>query len=324
MFVNERPDTYVLVTLSPFYRFSIDRLNLRLGADVDIAAKAGPADNRYDLFHFAPDVLLDYDARFARLFLHLQGGSTLHTLASGYELDYYQQPFMINTTPVYSPLDGEFGATFGPFSGFSAGVGFAFRVSRGVYTGGWYQSWLNYSLFAADGNIPAGLPATREGADATYVLAESATYNLSGFSLKANLDYDLGKAFKISASGAYQPQNGTKGYFNGFDRPRWIARVAAQTNPWNTLKLSLSYSYRGVRNAYVFGMIHNNKGFDEDFLTAKRLEDITSLDFGASYSFSDAFSIWVQADNLLNRHVETLPGLRSQGFTAAAGVSILF
>lgn len=323
-FTAAAPDNYGMVTLTPYYRFSIDRLNLRLGVDVDIASGAGNKGDRYDLFHFAPDVYLDFDGGPARLFLHLTGGSNLHTLASGSELDYYQQPFLLNTSPIYAPLDGEFGATFGPFSGFSAGLGFAFKMLRGEYAGGWHQMLLNYGGSAYGTDVPSGLPQYYGSAPMNYSFLEDATYNLHGYSLRANIDYDLGNLFKISAKGSYQPQNGTKGYFNGYDRPRWVAGVTAQTNPITPLKLTLAYNYRGVRNAYIYGSYRNDKGFDEQVLTACRLRDVTSLDFGASWSFTDAFSLWLQADNLLNRKIEMLPGLPSQGITFAGGLSVLF
>lgn len=324
LFSPMKPDTYGMFTLTPYYRFSIDRLNFRLGVDVDIAAGAGKKDDRYNLLHFAPDVAVDFNGGPARLYLHINGGSRLHTLAAGSELDYYQQPFILNTTPVYSPLDGEFGASFGPFSGFSAGLGFAFKMLRGEYLGGWYQQLLNYGRYAYGADLPTRLLQSFDGAPVNYSFLEEETYNVHGYSLRANINYDLGSIFKISAQGSYQPQKGETGYFNGLDRPRWVASIKAQTNPWKPLKLSLAYNYRGVRNAYIYGTYHNDKGFNESVLTAYRLPDVTSLDFGASYSFTDSFSLWLQADNLLNRKIEMLPGLPSQGIAFAGGFSVLF
>ncbi|MDE7413270.1 MAG: TonB-dependent receptor [Muribaculaceae bacterium] len=322
--IYESPGTYGLITLTPYYRFSIDRLNIRLGADVDIAANARkyPGGDRYDTFRFAPDVMLDYDAGGARFFLHLLGGNRLHTLATGSELNYYQQPFILSTAPTYTPLDGELGVSFGSFSGFSAGLKFAYRISRGEYLGGWYQELLNCGRDRMQ--VPAGLPETYNGFASSYSFLGDETCNLHGYSLGADLSYDLGKIFKIAASGYYSAQNGEKGYFNGLDRPRWVADISAQTNPWKTLKFMISYNYRGVRQSYIRGSYRNDKGFRETFLTSSRLPDITNLNFGVSYSFTDAFSIWLQADNLLNRKVDILPGLLSQGITFAGGVALIF
>lgn len=315
-----KPDTYGVVKLTPYYRFSIDKLNLRLGAQIDIAAKAGEEDDRYSALHFAPSVTLDYNAGPVQLYLRALGGSRLHTLASGYELDYYQQPFITSTRPVYSPLDGSLGFTFGPFSGFSAGFDFAFRISRGEYLGGWYTTMMNdYEWTPAP-----GLPDKIGDSFAEYTYNSDQTTNLHGYSVGLNLNYDFGKILKLSARGNYQPQKGTTGYFNGYDRPRWTARFTAETNPWGRLKFILSYDYRGVRNCYTSALFYNDANIRQSELTSMRLPDLTMLGFGASYGFSDSFSAWIQADNLLNRHDITLPRLPQQGIRLAAGISFLF
>lgn len=324
--LSSRPKDIALITLTPYYRFAIDRLNLRLGLDIDITNKGGSKEeeNNYSALYFSPDVMLDYDAGAARFFLHLLGGSRLNTLASGAELNYYQQPYRQNTRTVYTPLDGELGVTFGPFSGFSASLRFAYKIIKREFLGGWYQERLNYGNLPSPSYASLGLPDIFNGFKTSYSFLEDETYNIHGYSIGANLSYDLGKIFNISASGAYQPQNGEKGYFNGLDRPRWVAGISATTNPWNTLKFVVAYNYRGIRNTYIRGTYHNDKGFDETFITSTRLPDVTSLDFGVSYSFTDNFSIWLQADNLLNRKIDMLPGLPCQGLTAAGGVAVTF
>lgn len=315
-----KPDTYGLVKLTPYYRFSINKLNLRLGAEIDIAANAGEDGNRYSALHFAPSVTLDYNAGPVKLYLRALGGSRLHTLASGYELDYYQQPFLSSTRPVYSPLDGSFGLTFGPFSGFSAGFDFAFRISRGEYLGGWYTEMLNYSGW----ETAPGLPDAIGPHSASYSYNSDQTANLHGYSAGLNLRYDFGKILVLSARGNYQAQNSSTGYFNGLDRPRWTARFTAETNPWNRLKFILSYDYRGVRNCFTAARFYNDGNIQETTVVSRRLPDLTMLGFGASYGFSDSFSIWLQADNLLNRHDLLLPGLPQQGLRLSAGLSLLF
>lgn len=324
------PDNYGFVTLTPYYSFSKDKLLVRIGADLDLSFNAGEdnadgenSEHDYAFLHIAPDVKLDYLAGPVALYLHALGGSRLNTLAGNYELDYYQNPYLSSSRPVYSPLDGSLGATFGPFSGFSAGVDFAFRITKGEYLGGWYQTSLNYY-----GNIPKGLPQNivfgNSEYPASYDLDNSDIYNLSGFSLGARLSYDLGKVLKLEAKGNYQPQDGTGGYFNGYDRPRLTANISAETNPWKTLKLKLSYDYRGVRNIYTMASYRGGLISDNRELVAHRLPDLTMLNFGASYGITDNFDVWLQGDNLLNRHDEYLPGLPMQGIRIAVGFGVTF
>ncbi|MDE7116746.1 MAG: hypothetical protein K2O56_10020 [Muribaculaceae bacterium] len=318
-----QPDKYGMVTLTPYYSFSRDRLLVRIGADLDLAFNAGEDGDRYSFLHIAPDIRLDYLAGPVSFYLHALGGSRLNTLAANYERDYYQNPIPGGSRPVYSPLDGSLGVTFGPFSGFSAGADFAFRISRGEYLGGWYQQSLNYLNQVAPG-LPESVMENGTESPIRYSYSDSHTCNLSGFSLGLRMAYDLGRIIKLEAKGNYQPQNGTKGYFNGYDRPRWTAAFSAETNPWSTLKLKLSYDYRGVRNIYTVGNYQGGLISNADILVSKRLPDITYLNFGASYGITSNFTVWVQADNLLNRHDELLPGLPQQGVRLAAGFGVTF
>ena len=59
-------------------------------------------------------------------------------------------------------------------------------------------------------------------------------------------------------------------------------------------------------------------------MEATRLPDITLLNLGASYAFTDRFSLWAQADNLLNRHDDFLPSLPQNGIIITGGFSFLF
>lgn len=327
-----QPDNYGILTLTPYYSFSRDRLLVRIGADIDLSFNAGENDldggrndSGYSFFHISPDIKLDYLAGPVAFYLHALGGSRLNTLAGNYELDYYQEPTPGSSRPVYSPLDGSLGASFGPFSGFSAGIDFAFRISRGEYLGGWYQESLN---LRDPGSASSGLPGTilidNAERELSYYYSNADRYNLHGFSIGMHAAYDLGRIIKIEAKGNYQPQNGTKGYFNGYDRPRWTAAISAETNPWSTLRLKLAYDYRGVRNIYTMGNYKGGLISDSETLVSKRLPDMTYLNLGASYAISSNLNVWIQADNLLNRNDELLPGLPQQGVRLSAGFGVTF
>lgn len=319
--VPQSPDSYALVSLTPYYRFNRDRLNIRIGAKVDLAFNAGPEDDRYSTFHIAPAVRLDYDAGPVAFYLHALGGSRLNTLAANYGLDYYQTPAIYNTAPVYSPVDAALGVSFGPFSGFHAGFEVAYRTSRGQYLGGWYQYALNgFGMSPSKG----GLPVSAEGRDIAYDFSPGCATNMSGFSFNLNAGYDAGRYFKVDASGTYQRQDGKTGYFNGFDRPEWTAAVSAESNPWSTLSLRLGYTLRAMRMMAAKAYPAYSSPLNNGILVSYRLPNYSSLNFGASYGITDNISVWVQADNLLGRRNCCMPGLPEPGIRLSAGAGFTF
>ena len=318
-FMPEAPDTYGMVSLTPYYRFTRSRLDIRVGARIDLTFNAGTEGDRYRVFHIAPDVKLDYNAGPASLFLHLTGGNTLHTLAGTYDLDYYQAPGIFSSAPTYTPLDAKAGVTFGPFSGFHAGFDIAWRTSRGQYWGGLYQMALN-------GTDPViyGAPEEIEGQTVAYSYSLDASSRLSGISVGLQAGYDAGRYFSISASGHYQPQNGTKGYFNGFDRPRWVADAAVETNPWSSLRFRVGLDWRGVRSYPIQTWNPGSSALNGGPVVMLRIPDLVMLNLGASYDVTDSFGIWIQADNLLNRDNLYAPSLPEPGIRLAAGIDLKF
>lgn len=332
----ETVDNYGRLSLKPYYNFKRDNLNIKLGVDLDFSNISS-----YSKFHIAPDLRADFKSGPAGLFLHLLGGSRLNTLASSYQLDYYQGPKLIGgTTPVYTPLDGELGINFGPFSGFSASLSLRYRVSRNEKLGGWYQTSMNqlYSgvtetepFLSKESSSEASKPigSLSEEFKSVYYYGYGSVneYNIHGASLALGLEYSYGKLFTVKAAGTYQKQSLSSGYFNGYDRPRWTADFSAEVNPVSPLKVRLSYEYRGVRNIFIKGIPSEASG-DMNSLEPRlgkyRLPDITYLNLGASWSFSDTFSVWLQGNNLLNRHDEILPSLPTQGICLTGGISWLF
>lgn len=299
------PDSYGMISLTPYYQFSRNRLNISLGAKIDLAFNAGFENDRYGVFHIAPAIKIDYDGGPVKLFFNALGGSSLHTMAAGFESDYYQTAFLSNSTPVYSPIDAKLGLTFGPFNGFHAGFDVAFRATRGQYIGGFYQILMN--------------------SDEYFSLVSGRTYNLNGFSIGINAGYDAGKYFKIKGEGRYQKQNGTTGYFNGYDRPEWTAKVSAETNPWTTLKFKVTYELRALRKMpYVTNNINPEDANVTDLMAIYRLPNLSLLGFGASYGINRNLNVWLQADNLINRKYFYMPGLPEPGIRICVGAGYSF
>ena len=293
-------DPYGLIRLTPYYRFETQGFFLRLGAEVDLAFDAGAADARYEAFHIAPSARLGYNAGAFAFYINAMGGSELHTLASGYQLDYYQMPVLTSTAPVYSPIDAKVGVTFGPFSGFHAGADIAFKRSKDLYFGGLYQLYLNNEMSLG-----------------------GACYDQQGISVGVNVGYDAGRYFCLNAAGNYQPQKGKTGYFNGYDRPEWTSEISAETNPWSSLKFKLGYKLRAMRMVAVPASDYTEDS-SRSAVDSFHIPNLSMLNFGVSYGITDSFNVWLQADNLLCRRQYYMPGLPEPGLRLSAGLGISF
>ena len=315
------PRNYGAMSLTPWYRLNLDHFRMKLGIRTDWTFNKDVAMD-HSLWVFitlAPVAEFDYNIGKFGIFLHFLGGRTLTTLASQYESDYYCTPGLVDTTPLYRPVDGDFGIRLGSFGGFEATADIAFRASLNERIGGWYTAMLSPTAPTSrmfGGAYTGSLPSLTE-------MSFDNLAHLYGFSVGLRLAYDAGSIFRISAEGRYQPQDGEYGYFNGFDRPRWTLRAEAESNPWKRLKFKLGLDWRGDRAIYA-------KTYTDyyvptsDKLVAYALPDLISLDFGASYGVTDRIAVWAQADNLLNRRNILLPGCPTPGISLSAGVSIGF
>lgn len=314
---SELPENYSNVALTPFYRFSRGLLNVNVGAQLDFTGRAGLPGERYSFFHIAPDVRLDWQSRQVGLYLHLLGGSELQTLASLAQYDYYQMPWLANTRPVYTPLDATLGFNFGPFSGFTAGIRAAFKASKKVPLRGWYMD--AYTLAMAN------------AAELSMAFSDTEGANISGVSLGADLAYELGSTFAARASVSFQPQNGTTGYFNGYDRPKLTASAAIEVAPVKPLHLALDFDFRGSRAIYrrvpdpaaLPGIIIGGDA-NPSVLQAYRLPNFMQLAFSAQYDITSAFSVRAQACNLLCRRNVLLPSTPTEGINFLVGFGVVF
>lgn len=304
---NSRKRNYGLIDILPSYRFEKGYLAIKAGADFAVAydAMGNKPGKKFGALHIAPDVAIDYrsDAGLG-IFLEAKGGVTPSTLAMRADFDRYQMPWLLSTQPVYSPLDARVGVNAGPFAGFRAGIDFRYVVAKNVPIGGWYQAFLG-----SWPQFPAAL-------DPSLIDPYMQGMNLNGISIGLKTSYAFGTMIEVSLDGHYIAQNGKKGIFNGFDRPRWILEAEAVARPMAKLKIEMGYGYRGVRNCYAWT--------DSGELEAWRLPDITDLNAKVTYSILDNFDIYCQGDNLINRRVDILPGLQSEGIVISGGIYVEF
>lgn len=304
---DSRLRNYGVVTVTPAYRFSNRTFTLKAGADLAFSydAMGKEAGKKFGVFHVAPEVELNYkSASGVGLFLSATGGVMPSTLLLRDHFDRYQMPWLLSTTPIYTPIDGRLGINVGPLAGFSAEIAFRYAVANNIPLGGWYQAFLGaYS----ESSFPIG-----------YMSLDpySQSFNIHGMSFTLNLHYSYGTMVELSFDGSYTPQSGKNGIFNGFDRPRWTLSTKAGVRPIKKLLIEVGYDYRGVRNCYSLN--------PEKDLQAYRLPDLTDLNAQVTYSLLPNLDIYCTGENLLNRRVALLPGLQSEGIVICGGFYLTF
>lgn len=305
--IDPKRRNYGVIDIKPSYRFLSQNVKLQAGLDLAFAfdAMGVSSEKKFGALHLAPDVILEYATKGFGLSIEAKGGVTPSTLSMREKFNRYQLPWALSTTPVYSPLDACIGFNVGPFSGFSASLGFRYAIARNTPLGGWYQSYLG-----------AWLPKSFVPDLADLLNPYMQTLNLHGYSINLGLEYAYGNKVNVSFNGIYTPQKGETGIFNGYDRPRWILSANVQAKPIERLSLELGYDYRGGRKIYGWK--------DGTELASYRLSDITDLNAKVSYRLFDNFDIYCKGENLLNRNADLIPGLQSEGIVISGGFYWIF
>lgn len=313
------PD-YGMLILKPYYRFTRNNFIINAGVDIDLTfnADGDTPDSHYSLFHIAPDIRIDWRREKFGMWIKLLGGSTPQTLASGSVFNYYRLPALPSTQPIYTPADASVGFEFGKWKGISAGVGIAYRATKHVPLDGWYMAILNYGA-----SPMPGLPA--EAQFPTYGTGYQGI-DLHGFSFDLHAAYEYGNIVKAEGSVKYQPQHGSRGWWNGLDRPRWVLNAGLDVRPIKPLHIGIGYEYRGVRSIYTAYAVTESSPVVEQStrLASYRLPDICNLKASASYDISNRLNVGVRAYNLLNHRIESLPCLLTEGIDIQGVISYKF
>lgn len=265
------------VKLTPAYEYNRDNMSLRVGAELALVSAESTR------FRVAPDVRFGIRSGIGAFSARIGGGTHLRTLAYMHQMDYYGNPLAGCHDAAYSPIDASIAFQLNPGGKWTFGIDGAWRTTLHETFGGLYQAYLN------------GLPNYGD---------ELTRDRIHGFSVGLNAGYEFSRYFGLKGDFHWQPQHGTTGFLNGFDRPAITVNAAATSSPIDPLTLSLCYELRAKRY-----LLHGN---------------ISRLNFSACYKINEKISIGAELCNLLNRHEYILPDLPTEGFTAAGVAKIKF
>ncbi|MDE5850330.1 MAG: hypothetical protein K2H38_09330 [Muribaculaceae bacterium] len=267
------------VEATPAYTLAGRSYSLRLGANLAVVGNGIKTR-----FRIAPDVKFSARTGLMAFSAALGGGTHMRTLAWLHTMDYYSNPGAGCYEAAYSPLDARLALQLNPGGKWTCGIEGTWNTTLDETFGGLYQALLNDNL-AAYGTYP-----------------ESG--RIHGFSIGVNAGYDFCRYFALKGKASWQPQDGSKGILNGFDRPEFTVDISAESSPIDRLSLKLDYRLRAKRQ-----LLPGN---------------ISRLDFSADYRITDKISVGAEFNNLLNRDEQFLPGLPMEGFNAMGGVQVVF
>lgn len=267
------------VELTPAYTITDKNYTLRLGVN------AAVVDNyRKTRFRIAPDVRFSARKGLASFSAKVGGGTYLRTLAWRHTMDYYSDPDEGCYEAAYSPLDVNLALQLNAGGRWTAGIEGTWNTTLDETFGGLFQAMVNKGL--------------------KYFGKYPEKGRIHGFSVAVNAGYEFCRYLSLKGKASWQPQDGSKGILNGFDRPEFTADVSAESSPIDKLSLKLDYRLRAKR-----WLLPGN---------------MSRLDLSADYRVTDRISVGIELDNLLNRHEEFLPGLAMEGFNAMVGAGIVF
>lgn len=324
------PKSYTHITLSPGYEGATGPWAWRLGVNLDVSIGAGRVGHDATPLHFSPDVRGSWTSGFVTLHGSVTGGDRLRTLAAQSVYDPYGLPALWSSVPVYTPVCAAVGATLRPFGGMTIGAEWGYKVERNVEMGGWYQTLLNRGSGVKPTFPGQGLDLELRGRNVSGI-------DLHGGRLSVTAAYES-SLWSLAGDFSWQPQKGTLGWANGYDRPRYTASLRGSVRPMEPLRIEAGLDWRGHRAVYSYATpdwasIMDSGSLDpsdKDYadvkypLVCQRLRDLTDLHLSAAWAFTERIEAHIEGHNLLNRHVDALPGVPAMGITLSAGVSVQF
>lgn len=289
--------TVGVASLTPYYRLTSNIYTLKLGARIDFTFNSGKK------FHVAPDVLFGVNpAEGFGASLHLGGGEKLNPLQELAEFSPY-----ICQSMAYGvsnrPITGDFALRFGPVKGASLTLNLSYAAAN---------NWLlpynveNQLVFA-----PSKLRSFKAGATARWSFRRLLAFEASFETVFGNDEKNTWLEWR--------------------DRARRVFSASAEITPIKNLSVSLAYELRMKRSMpAVLSDTELTTDITGDTPDAYGepyrfdLKNVSSLNVGAAYRLTGAFTVFGRVENLLNTRSYIMPLLPDQGLTGLVGVGYKF
>jgi len=330
---NANDKTYAMFTLSPYYLYENDIFRAKAGLNLNISLNDGTA------FRISPNVDLNFKiTKGVNLFVLAQGGKIINHLGDMHNDYRYSDP-LAQYGNSYKPFDGTIGFNVGPFVGFNAklyaGYGFETGCLDPVVPAA--NSGPYKELLDEQNPIPDGYTPYKDYNQ--YAASINMMTKWKGWHVGAELSYKYRSLAEAKMRFEYAPSNDEdyvegiryKGYALGNDGATTLFNFNVSVWPLKPLMLTAGFDYRGNRSVLTREWISPVADeFGETLVEGHYIygsldmSDVTNLYVSARYNFSHIFSVWAQANNLLCKQWDVMPGHGAQKIALIGGISINF
>lgn len=301
-----------MLSLTPYYRKKTERMNLRIGARLDISFNNGT------VFRIAPDVRFDLAmSDKVSLSVSATGSNHINTFHEISAVNRYVNPsFELPTT--YTVVDARAGLNFGLWRGLSMTPYVGFAVTKD------YMLPFIDARFAI-GKIESDYVYIHSGTDIYLGQTVYRGIDTNGIIAGIKFGYKFKDILELSADYAFTPQGDDSGYILSDDRPEHSVRASAKIRPIKPLSIVLDYELRALRSSLGTRTYYDPTEVAYKYYdTTYPYSNISNLNLGVSYQINDMISIFCQGNNLLNRRYENYYGIYAQKLNILGGIGVNF
>lgn len=295
LFYNDaaEADNYTMLTLTPFYKFTNEKIRLKVGARMDISVNDGT------VLRFAPDFEFNADmGKYFHFYTVVDGGKEINSWSKMSARNIYINPTkQLNNT--YTAANAIMGLLFDYIPGVQL------RVYGGIKTSTNALFDMRYKESITDGMI-----ASYEVIDYTPIDA----YRWLG---GANINFKIKKIIEGEVKWTlnnWRSRSGEGTILSALPKNEWNIKVGV--NPIKNLSINANF-YMGIGRGYRY---QNSLGVD----VFEKMGDIYDLSLSANYSLTKLISFNLQWNNILSQNYDIYYGMPAQRMNFLLGAAVKF
>lgn len=295
LFYNDAAEAsnYTMLSLTPFYKFTNEKIRLKVGARMDISVNDGT------ILRFSPDFEFNADmGKYFHFYTVVDGGKEINSWSKMSARNIYINPTK-QLTNTYTAANAVMGLLFDYIPGIQV------RVYGGIKTSTNALFDMRYKESITDGMI-----ASYEVIDYTPIDA----YRWLG---GANINFKLKKILEGEVKWTlnnWRSRSGEGTILSALPKNEWNIKVGV--NPIKNLSINANF-YMGIGRGYRY---QNSLGID----VFEKMSDIYDLSLSANYSLTKLISFNLQWNNILSQNYDIYYGMPAQRMNFLLGAAVKF